>query len=91
MPEPLTITPQGTPNPNALKFTLNRSVAAQGTTYRDAASAEPAWAKALLGIPGVTQVFALNNFISVTKSAGADWNVVGPEIEGSLRRALEGS
>ena len=39
MSAPLEISVQGTPNPNAAKFTLNRAVAAQGTTYREADSA----------------------------------------------------
>ena len=85
MNEPLTITVQGTPNPNAAKFTLNRVVATQGRTYRDAASATADWAKRLLGVGGVTQVFALNNFVSVTKTSEADWNVIGPEVERILQ------
>lgn len=88
MADPLTIAPQGTPNPNAVKFTLNRTVAAKGTTYRDAASADAAWAKQLLGIAGITQAFALNNFISVTKTGDADWKIVGPQVEDVLRRAF---
>ena len=88
MTEPLTIMPQGTPNPNAAKFTLNRVVAAQGITYRDAASAEADWAKQLLGVAGVTQVFALNTFISVNKAPEADWTVIGPQVEAILRRAF---
>ena len=102
MSEPVQISAQGTPNPNAAKFLLNRVVAAQGTTYRlpaapqnvggaqagDAASAGAAWAAQLLQIPGVTQVFALNNFISVTKRPEGDWNVIGPQIEQVLRQAF---
>ncbi len=89
MAESLTIDGQGTPNPNAVKFTLNRAVASQGATYRPPAdAAAPAWAQALLAVPGVTQVFALNNFISVTKAPEADWSVVGPQVEQALRRAL---
>ncbi len=79
MADPLDMTIQGTPNPNAAKFTLNRVVVTQGTTYRppageagDAAAGVPAWAQDVLRIPGVTQVFALNNFISVTKTGDAD-------------------
>lgn len=87
MPE-LTITPQGTPNPNAVKFTLNRDVAAKGATYRDAAAAEAPWVKQLLAIDGVTQVFTLNDFVSVTTSAGTDWNAVGPKVEAILRQAF---
>ena len=88
MTEPLTISAQGTPNPNAAKFTLNRTVATQGTTYRDAATADAPWAKQLLAIPGVTQVFAVNNFVSVTKRPEVDWNQVGPQVEGVLRQAF---
>lgn len=88
MVEPLEISVQGTPNPNATKFTLNRVVATQGTTYRDAASAGVEWARRILGIQGVTQLFALNNFVSVTKAPEADWNVVGPQIEQLLQEAF---
>ena len=88
MPEPLEITVQGTPNPNAAKFMLNRIVATQGKTYREVASAETEWAKQLLGIAGVTQVFALNNFISVNKAPEADWNTLGPQVEQVLRKAF---
>lgn len=88
MSEPLEIVVQATPNPNAAKFVLNRTVATQGVTYRDAAAAEAEWAKQLLGIPGVTQVFALNDFIAVTKQPDADWNVVGPQVERTLREAF---
>lgn len=99
MAELLTIASHGTPNPNAVKFTLNRTVAAKGTTYRlpaapgaaqagDAASAEAPWVKQLLALEGVTQVFTLNDFVSVTKSSGTDWNVVGPKIEAILRQAF---
>ncbi len=88
MPEPLQIDAQGTPNPNAAKFTLNRVVATQGRTYRLPADADNDWARALLGIPGVTQVFAIHNFISVNKTAEADWHVISPQVEQILRRAF---
>ncbi len=115
MTEPVDIIVQGTPNPNAAKFTLNRTVATRGTTYRlpapppkalvggpatpkpgesggaqagDPATADTPWAQQLLAIPGVTQAFAMNNFISVTKRPEADWNQVGPQVEAVLRQAF---
>ncbi len=88
MAEPLEISVQGTPNPNAAKFTLNRVVATQGKTYRDVAGADTEWAKQLLGIAGVTQVFAINNFVSVNKAPEAQWDVLGPQIEAILRRTF---
>lgn len=86
--EPLEISVQGTPNPNAIKLTLNRVVAAQGKTYRDPAAAEAEWAKQLLGLAGVTQVFAVNNFISISKTPEADWDAIGPQAEDILRRVF---
>lgn len=88
MAEPLELDAQATPNPNALKFTLNRVVAAQGATYREASSAAVDWARELLGIPGVVQIFALNQFIAVTKRPEADWNHIGPQVEQVLRRTF---
>ena len=85
---PLEVTVEATPNPNAAKFTLNRVVSAQGKTYRDAASADAGWAKALLSIPGVIQVFALNNFISVSKAPEADWAIIGPCVEQTLKQVF---
>ena len=117
MSGPLEIAVQGTPNPNAAKFTLNRVVATQGTTYRlpalsaipsgsgqagapnttakdaaqEGATAEAGveWAKQLLALPGVTQLFAINNFISVTKTPEGDWNVLAPQVEDVLRRVFQ--
>ena len=63
-------------------------MATQGTTYRDAAGADVPWAKQLLQIAGVTQVFAVNNFISVTKTPEADWDVIGPQVEHILRQVF---
>ncbi len=89
MAEPLEISVQGTPNPNAAKFTLNRVVTTKGETYRDVASATVEWARRILSIAGVTQVFALQNFISVTKAPEAEWDVLGPKIEQVLRQAFQ--
>ena len=88
MVEPLDITVQATPNPNAAKFTLNRTIAAQGTTYRDADSAGAPWAGALLRIDGVTQVFALQDFIAVTKTPEAAWDAIVPQVERTLQQAF---
>ena len=88
MTEPLELTVQGTPNPNAIKLTLNRVVATQGTTYRDAASADVSWVKQILGIAGVTQVFTVNNFVSVNKSPEAEWELIGPQVEQIVRQAF---
>lgn len=88
MLEPLVIQDSATPNPNAVKFTLNRVVAAQGKTYRDAAGADAGWAKELLAIPGIVQVFAVNDFVSVTKQPQASWEAIVPQVQQALNRAF---
>ena len=87
MGEPLVVRMQGTPNPNAAKVTLNRPVAAQAQTFRDPATA-PSWAASLLAIEGVAQVFALNDFITITKRPEAEWAVIGPAVEQVLSQAF---
>lgn len=87
MPEPLEILVGGTPNPNAVKFTLNRTVTTKGETYRGDPSAIGApWAKALLSIPGVVGVFGINNFISVNKTPEASWEAIIPKAQEALRQ-----
>ena len=97
MAVPLEISVQATPNPHAAKVTLNRVVETQCTTYRrvpaapaaEAAGARPAWMTQLLDVAGVTQIFALNDFISITKTPEAEWNTIVPHVEQILRRAFQ--
>jgi len=90
MAEPLSIVVEPTPNPNALKLTLNRVVATKGETYRgDPAAAAAPWAKALLGIPGVLGVYGINNFISMNKTPDAQWQVIVPQAESALRQVFQ--
>ena len=85
MAPPLEIQVSQTPNPNAARFQLNRVIAPRSATYRDAAAAEAPWARRVLAIPGVTQVFALNDFIAVTKGPDAAWDRIVPDVERILR------
>jgi len=79
---PLTVTVQPTPNVNAVKFVLNRRVTeGRSQTFTDPATAAVPLARDLLGIAGVRQVFFLNDFITVTRTEGADWDAVVPRAE----------
>jgi len=77
---------EGTPNPATLKFLPGRDVMASGTA--DFAGAEAAirspLATALFGLSGVTRVFLGADFITVTKSADADWQELRPMILGAI-------
>jgi hypothetical protein len=71
-----------TPNPNAIRVGLSEPVFEKPATYLKAgggAPSDPLLIK-LLGLPGVTQVFAMSGFITVTKEAGADWGDLEPKV-----------
>jgi len=89
MAEGLTMTISPTPNPHAIKLTLNRSLGPQGKTFRQPLppGADP-WAKALLEIEGVVGVFGIHSFISINKAQEADWDVIVPQAEAALRRVF---
>ena len=73
-----------TPNENAMKYTLNCNAIESGhKTYANIEAAEESpVAKALFSIDGVTQVFLMADFISVTKKPEVNWsNLEGPILD----------
>jgi len=88
--DPVTVDVQPTPNVNALKFVVNRRLTeGRSRTFRTAAeAADVPVAQRLLAIPGVVQVFLLNDFITVTRDPSADWNAIVPQVEAVLREML---
>ena len=95
MSEPLSIRVESTPNPDAMKFSLNRTLApGRPETY---SSAEQAFlaplARALFAVPGVGGVFLLKDFVTVRRQQGHAWDTIVPAVERALRAyfaAVEG-
>jgi hypothetical protein len=90
MPDP-SIGVEGTPNPNAAKFTVNRTLVEGGASrsYFDPANAaEDPLAKKLFAIDGVESLLIAENFVTVTKSASVDWDTLVPQIENAIKEAL---
>jgi hypothetical protein len=77
---PRTVTPQPTPNPNAIRFAVGGN--AFGDRSRSfsspAAAAGTAWAVRLFGLPGVVGLFAVKDFVTITKSPAGDWHAIVP-------------
>ncbi len=75
-----------TPNPSTLKFLPGRTVLAEGTIdIRDAEGAERSpLASRLFLVEDVAGVFFGNDFVTVTKSEDADWQILKPVILGVL-------
>lgn len=80
-----------TPNPNSIRVGLSESKFPKPMTYRSAkdAAAEPV-VEALFAIPGITQIFTLNNFITITKEPGVQWAVIEPKVAEILMAKLNG-
>ncbi|XVF41327.1 hypothetical protein PTKIN_Ptkin01aG0271600 [Pterospermum kingtungense] len=73
---------QSTPNPSSLMFYPGKAVMEVGSAdFPNARSAmNSPLVKALFGIDGVTRVFFGSDFITVTKSDDASWDLLKPEI-----------
>ncbi len=91
MSEGIAIEVQPTPNVNAMKFLLSRRVTeGRSQTFRspEEATSSPL-ASALLAIPGVVQVFFLNDFITVTRDPGVEWSAIIGQAEVVIRTHFE--
>lgn len=78
--------PSPTPNPNAMKFTLDVKLPAT-INFANAAAAEGnPFAAAVFRAPGVASVFGVNDFITVSRTPGADWDTI---VEGVQAAAAE--
>lgn len=90
MPQPK-ITVQGTPNPDAAKFTVDRTLVEGGSSRSyfdsDTAAGDPL-ASALFRVPGVESLLIAEDFVTVTKAPSASWDILVPEIERVIREAL---
>jgi hypothetical protein len=68
--------PSPTPNPNAMKFTLDTKLPQTMNFTSAEAAAGNAFAEAVFGVDGVVQVFGVNDFVTVTRRAGTDWDPI---------------
>jgi len=80
-----------TPNPNAGKFTVGRTLV-DGRSGRTFASADEAAGDALaervFREPGVRSLFVVADFVTVTKHSEADWAELAPRLKAALRQVL---
>ena len=75
-----------TPNPSTLKFLPGRVVMEKGTldfADTEAARTSPL-ARRLFAIEGVERVFFGSDFVTVTKGADRDWQIMKPSILGGI-------
>ncbi|MGZ4671918.1 MAG: NifU N-terminal domain-containing protein [Ilumatobacteraceae bacterium] len=68
-----TATPSPTPNPDAMKFTLDTRLEEMFNAASPEAAATIPFAAAVIATEGVASVFGVNDFVTVTRRPGADW------------------
>ena len=76
---------EATPNPNALKFMLDRPISGGSESFLNADQAGGnEIAKKLFEIEGVTSVLFLCDFLTVNKSPAASW----PQLKKKVKQVL---
>ncbi|WKZ65230.1 MAG: NifU family protein [Flavobacteriales bacterium] len=81
---PVTVYAEMTPNPATMRFVSSRLLVQDGRLLEFRAPDEPVGvsplAEKVFNLPFVTAVFISGNFISVTKNASVDWDLVQLEL-----------
>ncbi len=83
-------TPSPTPNPDAMKYTLDRPLAApMNVASAEAAAADGNdFAAAVFATDGVASVFGTADFVTVTRRSGADWAPITAAVEAAAAEHL---
>ncbi|MCO6459969.1 MAG: NifU family protein [Saprospiraceae bacterium] len=85
---PILIYTEETPNPESLKFVVNKMLYPGGTadfrTVEDAQKWSP-MATEIFGFPYVSGVYICNNFVSVTKDPLYTWKDIQHELKGFIK------
>jgi len=87
----LVVSLEFTPNPNTLKFVVNRELLAQGAANfadRSKADGKSTLASKLFNTPGVGGVMIGRNFVTITKTETGDWDIVHEKSRDILEQHL---
>lgn len=86
------VLPEPTPNPAAIKFTLDRQATeGRSQTFREGSDpdASPLGAR-IFALGGVTNVFLTSNFVSVTKDDSTGWSQLVPAVVETIKDHFDG-
>jgi NFU1 iron-sulfur cluster scaffold homolog, mitochondrial len=88
--ETLSITIQPTPNPNALKFIMNKEVKNEGkVSFKSPQDCRDVpLAAALFDLRGVDQVHFFQNVITISKFSFEDWDSLEPAVQTCIENFL---
>jgi hypothetical protein len=83
-----TATPSPTPNPDAMKFTLDGKLV-EMLNVTSAAEATSPFAAAVFAAPGVANLFGVNDFVTVTRQPGAAWDPIIEAVQAAAKELLD--
>ncbi|MCU1378217.1 MAG: Scaffolding protein [Acidimicrobiales bacterium] len=83
-----TAVPSPTPNPDALKFTVDVSFPDMVNVAAANAADGDAFVQAVFAAGGVASVFAMNDFVTVTREPGADWDAITAAVQAAAAEHL---
>lgn len=76
-----TASPSPTPNPDAMRFALDTKLP-ETINVKSAADAPPgSFAEAVFAAGGVATLFGVNDFVTVTREPGADWEPIVAAVQ----------
>lgn len=74
-------TPSSTPNPNAMKYSLDVKLPGTLNLAKAEAAADNPFAAAVFQVEGVQSLFGVNDFVTVTRKPGADWDIITAGVQ----------
>jgi Fe-S cluster biogenesis protein NfuA len=82
---------QATPNPESMKFIVDRTIASENLTFtsQESAGRSPLAVK-ILGFPWAAGVFIGSNFVTVTKHGWVEWEILADPLSDLIREHIAG-
>lgn len=78
---------QGTPNPNAVKFLLNREISDRPISFlKPEDGADHPVASKIFAIKGVASILFLGDFVTINKKPEAAWKNITEKVEEILQK-----
>jgi hypothetical protein len=78
---------QDTPNPNSIKINTNQTIfeGPRSTSLKSGDETDHPLARALLGIKGIDNIFGIKDFVTISKKADAEWDMILPKVEEAFK------
>ncbi len=82
------ISVESTPNPQSIKFTVDRTLTTKNWETGDSSQSSPL-AEKIMGFPWATKIFIGSNFITVTKEEWVDWDILIEPLSQMIKEHID--